>query len=276
MFMYYNILYSMCLSAFALGLVGARGLVLGPALPPIALNFAARAPPRSLHMQSELPITASSSLAEMRALIADRGLLIKTTGKGRTKKVIFNELTALCSSAEGCDASAEAKGANMVTVGVPAAEVAEAVNAAKAAERDAGQEAVAAGMEVVAKAAFALEAADVTAKAAEAEAAEAEAELAEFAADCEAQAQADAAAEAAEAEVAEAEAAEAEAAEAEAELAEFAADCEAQAQANAAAEAAEETARVASEQAAAAQKVIGLTPRGGLDERPWWDQKTPF
>ena len=271
MFMYYNILYSMCLSAFALGLVGARGLVLGPALPPIALNFAARAPPRSLHMQSELPITASSSLAEMRALIADRGLLIKTTGKGRTKKVIFNELTALCSSAEGCDASAEAKGANMVTVGVPAAEVAEAVNAAKAAERDAGQEAVAAGMEVVAKAAFALEAADVTAKAAEAEAAEAEAELAEFAADCEAQAQADAAAEAAEAEVAEAEAAEAEA-----ELAEFAADCEAQAQANAAAEAAEETARVASEQAAAAQKVIGLTPRGGLDERPWWDQKTPF
>eukprot|EP00326_Haptolina_ericina_P015436 CAMPEP_0181193540 /NCGR_PEP_ID=MMETSP1096-20121128/13872_1 /TAXON_ID=156174 ORGANISM="Chrysochromulina ericina, Strain CCMP281" /NCGR_SAMPLE_ID=MMETSP1096 /ASSEMBLY_ACC=CAM_ASM_000453 /LENGTH=267 /DNA_ID=CAMNT_0023283011 /DNA_START=10 /DNA_END=812 /DNA_ORIENTATION=- len=267
----------MCLSAFALGLVGARGLVLGPALPPIALNFAARAPPRSLHMQSELPITASSSLAEMRALIADRAaLLIKTTGKGRTKKVIFNELTALCSSAEGCDASAEAKGANMVTVGVPAAEVAEAVNAAKAAERDAGQEAVAAGMEVVAKAAFALEAADVTAKAAEAEAAEAEAELAEFAADCEAQAQADAAAEAAEAEVAEAEAAEAEAAEAEAELAEFAADCEAQAQANAAAEAAEEAARVASEQAAAAQKVIGLTPRGGLDERPWWDQKTPF
>ena len=97
----------------ALGLANVKGLLLGRVLPPVL----ARAQPRtSLHiMQSELPITSTSSLAEMRALIAERGLDVKTTGKGRTKEVIFKELVALCSSAEGCEASEDAMKAEMAT-----------------------------------------------------------------------------------------------------------------------------------------------------------------
>ena len=76
-------------------------------------------------MQSELPLTSSSSLSEMRALIAERGLPIKTTGKGRSKKIIFAELVALCSSDDGCEAS------EPETTEAPAAEM-EAVEAANA------------------------------------------------------------------------------------------------------------------------------------------------
>ena len=94
-----------------IGLAGARALMLGLNAPPAVqlCLWARQRPPlvRSVHalMTSELPITSSSSLAEMRALIAERGLDIKTTGKGRNKKVVFKELVALCSSADGCEAS---------------------------------------------------------------------------------------------------------------------------------------------------------------------------
>ena len=91
---------------------GACGLVLGRVAPTISLDAhaaLARSSQRSYQMQSDVPISPSSSLAEIRAIIAERGLDIKTTGKGRTKKIIFEELVALCASADGCEVGSDAE-----------------------------------------------------------------------------------------------------------------------------------------------------------------------
>jgi hypothetical protein len=56
------------------------------------------------HLAAGLPIDASSTIAEMRAFIAEQGLDIKTTGKGRTKDVIYEEITNL--SRDGAPAAA--------------------------------------------------------------------------------------------------------------------------------------------------------------------------
>ena len=156
----------------ALGLVGARGMMIGHEFTPNVLNLAARAPLRSVFMQSDLPVSKSSTLSELRAVIAERGLDIKTTGKGRTKKVIFKELVALCLSDDGCETSAE--GADMAR---------EVAQAAKVAEDDAAQEAAAAAAQIAAtQAAVAEEAAELElAVEAEAEAEAAETAVAEAA-----------------------------------------------------------------------------------------------
>ena len=157
----------------ALGLVGARGMMIGHEFTPNVLNLAARAPLRSVFMQSDLPVSKSSTLSELRAVIAERGLDIKTTGKGRTKKVIFKELAALCLSDDGCEASAE--GADMAR---------EVAQAAKVAEDDSAQEAAAAAAAQIAatQTAVAEEAAELElAVEAEAEAVAAETAVAEAA-----------------------------------------------------------------------------------------------
>ena len=49
-------------------------------------------------MTTDLPVGPSSTLAELRAFIDDRGLDVKTSGKGRTKKIIYEEIVAMSST----------------------------------------------------------------------------------------------------------------------------------------------------------------------------------
>jgi hypothetical protein len=76
------------LLACALG--AASGLRLtGVTVPAAPTRSRACAP-----MACQQPISEESSLAEMRDYIAECGLDVKTTGKGRTKAVIYEELVA--------------------------------------------------------------------------------------------------------------------------------------------------------------------------------------
>ena len=74
--------------------VGASALLVGVRARRITLFQLSRC---SCYLQAGLPVSQDSSLAELRSFISERGLDIKTTGKGRTKAVIYDEIIALCS-----------------------------------------------------------------------------------------------------------------------------------------------------------------------------------
>ena len=50
-------------------------------------------------LSAGLPISSSSSLAELRGFIAARGLAVKTAGPGRSKAVIYGDILALMEAA---------------------------------------------------------------------------------------------------------------------------------------------------------------------------------
>ena len=87
---------------------------------------------------AELPISESSSLAELRAFVKEQGLEVKTSGPGRSKAVIYSDVMALVG--ETVDASpadepaAEVATDKAATEASAAAEAAEAAEVAKAAE----------------------------------------------------------------------------------------------------------------------------------------------
>ena len=78
----------------------ASGFVIGRFRSPLPLALRCH----GCHLAAGLPINESSTIAEMRAFIAEKGLDIKTTGKGRTKDVIYEEITNL--SRDGAPAAA--------------------------------------------------------------------------------------------------------------------------------------------------------------------------
>jgi len=113
--------------------VGADALRLVGRLP--SLRVTAAVAPRHYRccMQADLPISDKSTLADLRAFISERGLDVKTTGKGRTKKVIYSELVAMCSS----DSSSVAASPVPPAPAAPPAPPADAPVAAEAAAVDA-------------------------------------------------------------------------------------------------------------------------------------------
>jgi hypothetical protein len=89
-----------------LSLAAVNGLLLSPSAPPRQL--VTQRSSRCLLVASEpVPISKKSSLAELRAFIADQGLDVKTTGKGRTKAVIYEDVMALVDAQPPTPASAE-------------------------------------------------------------------------------------------------------------------------------------------------------------------------
>jgi len=96
MALHFSVLASLC--------AAASGLVVGRPLAPSLLPHA----PRCSQCRMSLPIDESSTIAQLRAFITEQGLDVKTTGKGRTKAVIYGEVVALCSSSGGAPAPAQA------------------------------------------------------------------------------------------------------------------------------------------------------------------------
>ena len=62
-------------------------------------NVMPRIMPPCCNLMHELPITKSSTLADLRAFISDNSLDVKTTGKGRTKAVIYREIVEAVNAA---------------------------------------------------------------------------------------------------------------------------------------------------------------------------------
>lgn len=102
---------------------------------------------------AELPISESSSLAELREYIAEQGLDVKTSGPGRSKAVIYNDVLAMVGgTVESAGTDEPAAEAATDKAATEVAQAAEAAEAAEAAAAKASEEAVAAAAAVTAAA----------------------------------------------------------------------------------------------------------------------------
>jgi hypothetical protein len=134
------------------------------------LKLVAATHPRagSCSMQvDDLPVSMSSTLSELREFIAERDLLIKTTGKGRTKQVIYDELVSLLTTSEATSADAEQAAMDQAAAKDEGSEEDEDEAAAAAAVAEAAAAAEEAEMAAVKTEASAVE--EAAAKPAEAE-----------------------------------------------------------------------------------------------------------
>jgi len=101
-------------------LVGATLLLASPCAGLVVSAASSRAPRTRLRcFMAELPVSEGSSLAELRAFVKAEGLDVKTSGAGRNKAAIYEDVVRLWSSKAEADVEGAAAAAATAAVEAP-------------------------------------------------------------------------------------------------------------------------------------------------------------